>query len=180
MDFTQAVAIVISGVLAPAVVDALMVVSPRTQASINAVLIRVHPCPWINSVCDERLDRLLLHIGQQLDHHLTAALYHAKDGRFFLLQRATASFAFASASTTFSTLALDDFGLPFMARHYIGFIALYLIGERHRGLFFTIPSRSCAVICCTSLPLSANSCPICSFDTLSPMKYRHKTQTFSG
>ncbi len=150
------------------------------QAGINAVLIRVNPCPWINGVFEEWLDRLLLHIGQQIDHHLPLTLNHPKDGRFFLLQRAPARFAFASASTAFSPLALDYFGLPFMAGHHIGFIALHLVGERHRGLFFTIPSRSCAVICCPSLPLSANSCPICSFDKLSPMKCRHNTQTFRG
>jgi hypothetical protein len=114
MDFTKAVAIVISGELAPAVVDTLMVVSPSPQVGINAIFIRVHPCSWINGVFDERFDRLLLHIGQQIDHHLTPALHHAKDGRCFLLQRATASFAFASASMALSTLALDYFGLPFM------------------------------------------------------------------
>src|SRR6266568_7279397 len=160
MHCTKPVTIFIAGELAPSMVDALMVVSPSTQAGINAVLIRVNQCPWINGVFDKRLDRLLLHIGQQIDHHLTPTLDHPKDRRCFLLQRATARFAFASASTAFAPLALDYFRLPFMAGDYIRFVALHLVGERHRGLFFTIPSRSCAVICCTSLPLSANSCPI--------------------
>src|SRR5207248_11269474 len=48
-------------------------------------------------------------------------------------------------------LALDHLWLSFMASSHLGFVALHLIGERHRRLFFTIPSRSCAVICCTSL-----------------------------
>src|SRR5215468_3669579 len=85
MHFTQAVAIVIAGELASPMVDALMVVSPRTQAGINTVLICVHPCPWINGVFDERLDGLLLHIGQQIDHHLIATLGHPKDGWSCLL-----------------------------------------------------------------------------------------------
>jgi hypothetical protein len=40
MHFTKPVAIVISGEFTPPMVDALMVVAPRTQASINAVFIR--------------------------------------------------------------------------------------------------------------------------------------------
>src|SRR5262249_19234071 len=85
MHFTHAVPIVIAGELASPMVDALMVVSPRIQADINTVRICVHPFPWINGVCDERLDGLLLHIGQQLDHHLTATLNHPKDGWSCLL-----------------------------------------------------------------------------------------------
>src|SRR6266581_2977022 len=42
MHFTQAVAIFISGVLALAVVDALMIIAPRFKTSINAVLVRIH------------------------------------------------------------------------------------------------------------------------------------------
>jgi hypothetical protein len=63
-----------------------------------------------------------------MDHHLTPTFNHPKDRRFFLLQRATARFGFVSASTAFSTLALDYFGLPFMAGYHIGFIALHLVG----------------------------------------------------
>jgi hypothetical protein len=40
-----------------------------------------------------------------------------------------------SASTSLSLLALDHLWLSFMASNDIGFIALHLIGERHRGLF---------------------------------------------
>src|SRR5881275_3010736 len=79
MHFTQAVAIVISGILSSSMVHALMVVSPGMQASINAVLVRVNKCPWNNGVFDEGLNRLLLHIGQQIDHDLTATLHHPKD-----------------------------------------------------------------------------------------------------
>jgi hypothetical protein len=39
------------------VIDALMVVSPSTQASINTVLIRIHQCPWINGVFDKGFNR---------------------------------------------------------------------------------------------------------------------------
>src|SRR5712691_9628074 len=81
MDFTQAVAIFISGVLAPSMVDTLMIISPCTQAGINAVLIRINKRTWSNGFFDERLNGLLLHISKHVDDHLTATLHHAKDGR---------------------------------------------------------------------------------------------------
>src|SRR4029453_6804791 len=94
--------------------------------------------PWLNG--------LLLDIGQQIDHHLPTALHHPKDGRSFLLQGASTRFALESASTTLPALALDHLWVSFMASNHVGFIAFHLVGERHRGLFFTIPSRSSAVI----------------------------------
>src|SRR5262249_40020126 len=64
--------------------------------------------------------------------------------------------------------------------YHISFVALHLLGERHRGLFFTTASRNWVVICCTSLPLSANSWAICSLDRFNPMQYRHSIHTFTG
>src|SRR4029450_11987192 len=90
--------------------------------------------PWLNG--------LLLDIGQQIEYPLTTGLHHPKDGRSFLLQGASTRFALESASTTLPALALDHLWLAFMASNHLGFVALPLMGERHRGLFFTIPSRS--------------------------------------
>src|SRR4029453_16860765 len=176
----QAVAIVIAGELASPVVDTLMAVTPGLQTGINAVLICIHPCPWHDGVFDQGLDGLLLHVGQEIDDHLTATLQHPKDGRSFLLQGATTRFAFEPTSTSLSALALYHLRLSFMTRNHIGFVALHFVGQRHGRLFFTIPARSCVVISCTSLPCSANSCAICSFEIFRPMKYTNTTQTFSG
>jgi hypothetical protein len=63
-----------------------------------------------------------------MDRHLTATLHHPKDGRSFLLQGATISFAFESVSTSCALLALDHLWLAFMASNHIGFVALNLIG----------------------------------------------------
>src|SRR6266480_5550323 len=72
MDFTQAIAIFISSELASSVVHTLMTVSPGLQTSINVVLICINKCAWINGVFDQRLDGLLLHVREQIDHDLTA------------------------------------------------------------------------------------------------------------
>src|SRR5437588_3880793 len=50
MHFTKAVAIFIAGEFTPPMVDALMIVAPSTQASINTVFIRVYQCTYINGV----------------------------------------------------------------------------------------------------------------------------------
>src|SRR5919205_1546865 len=128
MDFTHAVAIVIARELASSVVDTLMVVAPGLQTGINTILISINQCAWINRVFDQRLDGLLLHVREQLDHDLTATFNHPKDGRSFLLQGASPSFAFPSAATTVSALALDHLWLAFMARNHLGFVALDLVG----------------------------------------------------
>ena len=136
MHCTQAVAIVISSELAPPMIDTLMLVSPDMQARINAVLVCKNKRTRHDGVFDQGLDGLLLHVGQEMDDHLTATLQHPKDGRSFLLHRASSTFTFASASTAFAPLALDDFGVPFMAGYHIGFITLHLVGEDHGWLFF--------------------------------------------
>jgi len=46
----------------------LMLVSPDRQASINAILICIHTCPWNDGVFDERRGGLLLDIGHQINH----------------------------------------------------------------------------------------------------------------
>src|SRR6266704_6906512 len=79
MDFTQAVAIFISGVLSSSMIHMLMVVSPDTEACINAIFIRIHTCTWSNGLFDERFDGLLLHIGKHVDDHLTISLNHPND-----------------------------------------------------------------------------------------------------
>src|SRR6516162_9198613 len=131
MHFAKAITIFIASKLAPSMVDTLMLIPPGLQTGINTILVRIHTCPWHDGVCDKGFDGLLPHIGQQMDHHLTTALHHPKDGRSFLRQRATTGFALESASTSLSLLVLDHLWLSFMASNDIGFIALHLIGERH-------------------------------------------------
>src|SRR5262249_57118042 len=129
---------------------------------------------------DERLDRLLLHIGREIDHHLTTTLDHAKDGRPFLLQCAPTRFALEATSTPLSVLLPHHFRLALVAGNHVGFVAFNFVCQGHRRLFFTIPSRSWVVIWCTSLTYSVNSRALCSFERCSPMQYRHNTQAFSG
>ena len=127
MHFTKAITIFISSELTPPMVDTLMTVSPGLQTGINAVFIRINKCTWNDGVLYERLDGLLLHIGQQMDNHLAATLNHPKDGRSLFLQCASATFAFESASTAFTLLFLHHLRLSFMAGNHIGFVTLDLI-----------------------------------------------------
>src|ERR671931_999506 len=131
MDFTQAVAIFIACELTPSMVDMLMTVAPGLQTGINAVLISINKCAWINSVFDQRLDGLLLHVCEQIDHDLTATLDHPKDRWSFLLHRASSTFPFTSASTTLAALVLHHLWLSLMASNHIRFVTLHLIGQRH-------------------------------------------------
>src|SRR4029453_18144318 len=127
MDFTQAIAIVITGEFASSMVHTLMAVPPGRQTSINAVLIRIHQCTGNDGGFDEGLDGLLLHVGHQIDHNLTTALHHPKNGWPLFLQGPSASFAFEPTSTSLSALALHHLWLAFMTRSHIGFVALHFV-----------------------------------------------------
>src|ERR1700757_1683425 len=111
MDFTQAVAVCVSSACASCVVDMLMTGAPRLQTGIHAVLVRVNKCPWNDGVFDAGLNRLLLHIGQQIDHDLTATLHHPKDRWPLFFQGATTSFALESAATAFASLGFHSLRL---------------------------------------------------------------------
>ena len=50
MHFTQAVTIFISCELTPSMVDMLMTVAPGLQTGIDAVLISINQCAWINRI----------------------------------------------------------------------------------------------------------------------------------
>src|SRR5215475_4318921 len=127
LDFTKANSIFIASELSSSRIDTLMVVSPGPQAGINAIFIRVHTRSWHDGVCDDGLDRLLLHIGHQIDHYLTSPLNHPQDRWPLFFQGATATFAFESASTSLSSLIFYYLRLAFMAGNYIGFVALHLM-----------------------------------------------------
>src|SRR5712691_11699687 len=103
-------------------VHTLMTVAPGLQTGINAVLVRLHKGAWNNGVFHEGLDGLLLHIGQQIDHHFTTALHHPKDRWLFLLSCAPTRFTFASTATAFSPLVLHHLRMAFMAGNHISFI----------------------------------------------------------
>src|SRR5262249_35774605 len=127
MDFTKTVAIFVSSAFASSVVDPLMVVAPGLPTGINALLVRLHTCPWNDRVFHEWFDRLLLDIGQHIDHHLTTALHHPKDGRPFLRQGPSARFALEPTSTSLSVLALHHLRLAFMTRNHLGCVALHFV-----------------------------------------------------
>src|SRR6516162_3024217 len=127
MHFTKTISIFISGILSSSMVHALMVVSPGLQASINAVLVRVNPCPWNHGVFDAGLNRLLRHIGHEIDHDLTAPLHHPKDWWPLFCQSTPPPFALESAATAFASLVLHDLRLAFMAGNDVRCIALHLV-----------------------------------------------------
>ena len=180
LHFTNAVALFISGVLTPSMVDRLMIISPGTPAGINAVRIRLHQRPWSHGVVDERFHGLVFHMSKPVDDHLTATRHHAKNGWPLLVPCAAPTLTVASVATSCAPLVLHHLRWPCMAGHHRGFVALSRIGPCHGGLLLTIPSRSGVVSCCTSRRWTSSSLAICSLDTFHPMPYRHHTHTFRG
>lgn len=89
--------------------DGLVAVTPIFQAGVDIVFVGVDQSALGDGLLDDRLDRHLLNIGQQVENNLTAALDQGEDGRFFLLESAATRGAPQPppppASPLFSTLA---------------------------------------------------------------------------
>src|SRR4051812_39258675 len=88
VDLAEAIAILVTGVLAPSVADRLVPIPPGWQAGVDVVLVGVDASAFGDGGLDDRLDRLLLHIAQHAHNALPPALDQAKARRFVLLQRA--------------------------------------------------------------------------------------------
>src|SRR4051795_10923274 len=86
VHLTEAVAVLVAGILAAAVADRLVPVAPGRQARVDVVVVSVDQAVRGNGRRDHRLDCLLLHVGEHADHELTTALDQTEDRRLFLLQ----------------------------------------------------------------------------------------------
>jgi hypothetical protein len=177
---TNAVALCIAGVLAPALGDTRLRRAPRLQTGIHAARLRVHHGAGRSRGFEAWLAGLVRPRGPQLPHPWPPTRTPATDGGLCLRQRATASLAGASASTTLSPLALADCGGPCMARSHRGSLALALVGARHDRLSWTLPARTAVVLCSAALTWRDNACALCACDTWRPLHYRHPSPPGSG
>src|SRR4051794_36827398 len=95
VDFAEAVAIFVSGILAPTMVDGLMAETPLRQSAIDCVLVSVDQAAERNAGQEQWLDRGLPNkqmqdYGAAALNHAENRLNHAENRRLFLLQRAAA------------------------------------------------------------------------------------------
>jgi hypothetical protein len=90
MNFTKAIAIIISGILAGGVIHALVFVAPFTQPVVNGVLIGIDQCPWCYGGFYQRFNGYLPNIGKHSDHDLSATLDHPEYRWFLFFQCSSA------------------------------------------------------------------------------------------
>jgi len=98
VDFAEAVTIFVTSILTPAVVNRLVAEAPLKQPAVDCILVCVDQAARGHAGQDQRLDRRLLNVGQQVEDHGAAALNHAEDRWLLLLQSAAARLAFQSAA----------------------------------------------------------------------------------
>ena len=94
MNFTKAIAVFVAGVLAFAVANRFVAVPPGGQFCVDVLFVRHDFRARGDRARQDRLDRLLLDIGQHFDDHVAAALDHPEDRRFLFLQRASSACSF--------------------------------------------------------------------------------------
>jgi hypothetical protein len=86
----EAVAVFVTGVFALTVTDGLVLVASGRQTGVDVILIGIELRTFSDTRLDDRLDRLLLDIGQHVENDLPAPLDQSEDGRFLLFQSAAA------------------------------------------------------------------------------------------
>ncbi len=96
VNFAEAVAIVIAGVLAPGMADRFVTIAPVFQTGIDVVFVGVDQSPRADSLRDDRRDGGLLNVGQHPEHDFAAALDQSKDRRLLFFQGAATAFTFQS------------------------------------------------------------------------------------
>src|SRR5438067_875648 len=86
MHLMKAVSIFITGISGRCMIDILVLVAPCFQTSVDVVFVGKNETASLNSLFENRLDGLLLHILKHLQHDLTTTLDHAENRRFLPFQ----------------------------------------------------------------------------------------------
>lgn len=132
MDLMKAITVFIAGIFAFGMRNGLMDVAPFVQASIDGVFIGVERGAGLNGGLKERSNRLLLHIGEHLHHHLTIALHHAQDRWFLAFERATPALGFEAIASGGSSLGLDSGRMTLVTRYNVDFVTFNRTAQLYR------------------------------------------------
>src|SRR5271155_214207 len=99
MNLMEAVLVLVTSVFPGGVADRVMGIAPVAQAIVNIILISMYLAPFGNGASDDGFEGGLLHVGQHVDRHLTATLYHAENRWLLLFQRAETAFPLQTTAT---------------------------------------------------------------------------------
>src|SRR6476646_10589597 len=97
MHLTEAIAVVIPGVLPRRMADRLVAVAPLLQPAVDVELIGVNQTPLGDRLLDQRADGYLLDVLQHPDHHRAAPLQHPENRRLLLGQGSPATLPFPAS-----------------------------------------------------------------------------------
>ncbi len=112
MDFAEAIAVLVTRILAPTMADRLVALAPSRQPGIDVVLVGMDECARRDGRLDDRLDRGLPDIVQQMQNDVTAALDQAENRRFFFLQRTPAGGSFEPTAPSGAAFLATAAGFP--------------------------------------------------------------------
>src|SRR5688572_33389844 len=180
VHLAQAVAVLITSVFTASMTDRLVAVTPLLQPSIDVVLVGVDEGACSDRGLDDRLDGLLLDIGQHLQHDLATALDQPQDWRLLFRQRAATGCALEPSPPPQAPFLATAAGWPLCPATTWTSSTSTVPSRTTAGAFATSPVRRCSVMTCTSLTLRPSSWAICRLERLRPIRYRHSTQSRSG
>jgi len=106
MDLMEAVAIFVTGILAGAVTNRLVLIAPLWQATVDIIFVGQYKGTRQNRLLDQRPDCFLAYVLQHPYDNLAAALDHAEDRGLFLFQRAAPACTLEAVSPPFTAFFL--------------------------------------------------------------------------
>lgn len=139
VNLVKAVAVFIAGLLPSAVADGLVLVAPRPQAAVEVVLVGQHQCARRDARLDQRMNGDLADVFEPADDDLAAALHHAEDGGFLLLERAATPGALQAVSSALAVLFSDCRRMPLVTGDDLDLITLNRSVEDWGGLAIDDP-----------------------------------------
>jgi hypothetical protein len=112
VNLVEAVAVLITGILASAMAYALVFIAPFRQSSVDIVLVGEHERTGQDRFLNQGPDRCLTYVLEHVYDDLAPALDHPEDGRLLLFQRAAAACAFEAVATPLTAFFLPPLGVP--------------------------------------------------------------------
>ncbi len=104
VNLAEPISVIVARVFAFGMADCLVSETPCCESRVDVVFIRIDERSSFDDCLDDRLDGLLLDVGEHTHRDLPASFDQAEDGRFLLFKRAASGRAFepsAPASTVF-------------------------------------------------------------------------------
>lgn len=125
MDFTETIAVLISGIFSLTMANSLVVIAPVSEMIVNAVLICIHQGFWSYNRSQKRFNGFLFNVGKHENGDIPRSLNNSENRRFFLFKSSSPRSTLERCAPWCTPFLTNFFRMSFMPGNYVYFVALY-------------------------------------------------------